>query len=104
MCTLARFTLRMRFASVQRIPNRSGKPGGLPVVSERSGPAQAGIRSVRAGADLVLTTGAGSHLKVVRALLAEARRSPAFRARVAESAARVLALKRDLGLRNPQPS
>jgi beta-N-acetylhexosaminidase len=73
-------------------------------VTERTGPAPAAIRSVRAGADLVLTTGAGSHLKVVRALVAEARRSPAFRARVAESAARVLALKRDLGLRNPQPS
>jgi len=70
-------------------------------VTERAGPAEAGVRSVRAGADLVLTTGAGSHLQVLRAIIAEARRSPAFRRRVAESAARVLALKRDLGLRAP---
>ena len=66
-------------------------------------PAVAGVRSVRAGADLVLTTGPGSHLRVLRALLAEARRSPAFRRRVEESAARVLALKRELGLRAPRP-
>ncbi len=72
-------------------------------VTERSGPDVAAVRSVRAGADLVLTTGAGSHLRVVRALLAEARRSPAFRRRVAESAARVLALKRRLKLAPPPP-
>jgi beta-N-acetylhexosaminidase len=71
-------------------------------VTERSGPAVAGVRSVRAGADLVLTTGPGSHLRVLRALLAEARRSPAFRRRVEESAARVLALKRELGLLAPR--
>ena len=71
-------------------------------VTERSGPAVAAVRSVRAGTDLVLTTGAGSHLRVLRALVAEARRSPAFRKRVAESAARVLALKQDLGLRAPR--
>ena len=71
-------------------------------VTERAGPAVAAVRSVRAGADLVLTTGAGSHLRVLRALVAEAQRSPAFRKRVAESAARVLALKRDLGLRAPR--
>ena len=70
-------------------------------VTERAGPAVAGVRSVRAGADLILTTGAGSHLRVLRAIIAEARRSPAFRNRVAESAARVLALKRDLGLKAP---
>jgi hypothetical protein len=39
---------------------------------------------------------------VLRALLAEARRSPAFRRRVEEAAARVLALKRELGLRAPR--
>src|SRR4051794_147738 len=71
-------------------------------VTERAGPAEAGVRSVRAGADLILTTGAGSHLRVLRAILAEARRSPAFRRRVAESAARVLALKRELGLPAPR--
>ena len=50
-------------------------------------------RAVRAGADLVLLTGEGSYAPVYRRLLAAARRSPAFRARVRESAARVLALK-----------
>jgi beta-N-acetylhexosaminidase len=71
-------------------------------VTARSGPEVAAVRSVRAGADLVLTTGAGSHLRVLRALVAEAQRSPAFRKRVEESAARVLALKRELGLRAPR--
>jgi beta-N-acetylhexosaminidase len=50
-------------------------------------------RAVRAGADLVLLTGQGSYAPVYRRLLAVARRSPAFRARVRESAARVVALK-----------
>jgi beta-N-acetylhexosaminidase len=71
-------------------------------VTARAGPATSAVRSVRAGADLVLTTGAGSHLRVLRALIAEARRSPAFRKRVEESSARVLALKEDLGLRAPR--
>jgi beta-N-acetylhexosaminidase len=71
-------------------------------VTERAGPAVAAVRSVRAGADLVLTTGAGSHLRVLRALVAEAQRSPAFRRRVEESAARVLELKQDLRLRAPR--
>jgi beta-N-acetylhexosaminidase len=70
-------------------------------VTARAGPAEAAVRSVRAGADLILTTGAGSHLRVLRAIIAEAQRSPAFRRRVAESAARVLALKQDLGLKPP---
>jgi beta-N-acetylhexosaminidase len=65
-------------------------------VTARSGPGRAAVRSVRAGVDLVLTTGAGSHLRVVRALLAEARRSPSFRRRVLESSARVLDLRRKL--------
>jgi beta-N-acetylhexosaminidase len=50
-------------------------------------------RAVRAGADLLLLTGEGSYAPVYRRLLAAARRSPAFRARVRESSARVLALK-----------
>jgi beta-N-acetylhexosaminidase len=50
-------------------------------------------RAVRAGADLMLLTGEGSYASVYRRLLAAARRSPGFRARVRESAARVLALK-----------
>ena len=70
-------------------------------VTARAGPGVSAVRSVRAGADLVLTTGAGSHLRVLRALVAEAQRSPAFRRRVEESAARVLALKEDLGLKAP---
>jgi beta-N-acetylhexosaminidase len=52
-------------------------------------------RAVRAGADLLLLTGRGSYAPVYRHLLDLAERSPAFRARVRESAARVLALKRD---------
>jgi beta-N-acetylhexosaminidase len=64
--------------------------GGIATVCERA---------VRAGADLVLLTGQGSYAPVYRRLLAVARRSPAFRARVRESAARVLALK----ARGPQP-
>jgi beta-N-acetylhexosaminidase len=58
---------------------------------------QAALRSVRAGADIVLTTGAGSWIRIYRALLAEARRSPAFAARVRASAARVNALQHTLG-------
>jgi beta-N-acetylhexosaminidase len=57
---------------------------------------QAAIRAVQAGADIVLTTGEGSWIRVYRALLAEARRSPAFAARVRASAARVNALQRTL--------
>jgi beta-N-acetylhexosaminidase len=59
--------------------------GGIRAVSERA---------VRAGADVVLLTGRGSYEPVFRQLLAVARGSEAFRARVRESAARVLALKR----------
>ena len=58
--------------------------GGIEAVSERA---------VRAGADLLLLTGQGSFAPVSRHLLALARRSPGFRSRVRESAARVLALK-----------
>ncbi len=56
----------------------------------------AAVRSVAAGVDLLLMTGPGSYLPVRAALLAQARRSPAFRARIAESAARVVALRRTL--------
>jgi beta-N-acetylhexosaminidase len=59
--------------------------GSITTVSERA---------VRAGADLVLLTGRDSYAPVYRHLLAVARRSASFRARVRESAARVLALKR----------
>ncbi len=59
-------------------------------------PERAAVRNVRAGVDIVLTTGRGSYVRVYRALLAEARRDPAFRARVRESAMRVVALQRSL--------
>jgi len=49
-------------------------------------------RSVRAGIDLLLTTGRGSSLRIYRRLLATARRSEAFAARVREAAGRVDAL------------
>jgi len=65
-------------------------------VIARSGVGTAAVRSLDAGADLLLTTGRGSYLPVVRAVLAAARRSPATRARLQESAARVLALRRRL--------
>jgi beta-N-acetylhexosaminidase len=51
------------------------------------------VRSVRAGNDIVLTTGHGSWIRAYRALLAEARASRSFRLRVRASAARVLALQ-----------
>ena len=57
---------------------------------------RAAVRSVRAGVDVILTTGRGSHLRVLRALTAEARRDPRFRAALQRSAARVLALRRNL--------
>jgi len=61
-----------------------------------TGVQEAAVRNVRAGVDIVLTTGRGSYSQVYRALLAEAKRDPAFRERVRESAARVVALQRSL--------
>jgi beta-N-acetylhexosaminidase len=61
-----------------------------------TGVQEAAIRNIQAGVDIVLTTGRGSYIQVYRALLAEARRDPAFAARVRESAARVVALQRSL--------
>ncbi len=54
------------------------------------------VRSIRAGDDIVLTTGHGSWIRAYRALLAEARASKSFRVRVRDSAARVLALQQTL--------
>jgi beta-N-acetylhexosaminidase len=68
-------------------------------VLDRSNVAVAARRSIEAGADLVLMTGSASWNAVFPALLREARRSPSLRRRVERSAARVLALKRALGLR-----
>ena len=43
---------------------------------------QVAVRSIRAGNDIVLTTGQGSWIRAYRALLAEARSSTSFRALV----------------------
>ena len=61
-------------------------------VLARSGIADAAERSIRAGADLILTTGSASWNAVYPRLLAEARRDPAFRKQIRDAAARVLAL------------
>ena len=65
-------------------------------VSGQMDPGEAAVRSVRAGADLVLTTGRGSYLPALRALAREARRDPDFRARLREAVARVEALRDSL--------
>jgi beta-N-acetylhexosaminidase len=58
-------------------------------VLARSTVATAAARSLRAGTDLVLLTGPGSYPPVYRRLLRDARRSPAFRARLRAARARV---------------
>jgi beta-N-acetylhexosaminidase len=65
-------------------------------VLDRSDVARAAERSIRAGADLVLTTGSASWSAIHPRLLRSARASPAFRERVRQSAARVIGLKEDL--------
>lgn len=55
---------------------------------------RAGIAGLRAGVDLLLTTGRGSWIRLDRALGAEARHSPAFATRLAGAARRVRALRR----------
>jgi beta-N-acetylhexosaminidase len=70
-------------------------------VLARSSIGEAAQRSLSAGADLLLLTGDGSFRPVSLALQARARRDPAFRARLADAAGRVVALKRSLGLRAP---
>jgi beta-N-acetylhexosaminidase len=71
-------------------------------VLARSDVATAAERSVRAGADLILMTGSASWNEVFPRLLRRAQSSRAFRARVRESAARVLALKSVLSLAPPR--
>lgn len=70
-------------------------------VTSRSSVQTASQRALLAGADLVLMTGDGSFRPVSLSLLSRARRDRAFRARVRAAAARVLALKRVLGLNPP---
>ena len=65
-------------------------------VLDRGGVASAAERSLKAGADLILTTGSASWNLIHPWLLREAQASPDFRKRVRESAARVLALKEAL--------
>ena len=57
---------------------------------------EAAQASIEAGVDLILTTGRGSYIRVFRALLERARQDAAFRDRVRESAARVLAAQSSL--------
>ena len=59
---------------------------------------EAAERSIEAGADIVLMTGAGSWNRVFPRLLARARADPSFRRRVGEAAGRVLELKRRVAL------
>jgi beta-N-acetylhexosaminidase len=61
-----------------------------------TGVQEAAVRNIRAGVDIVLTTGRGSYIQVYRALLAEAKRDPAFQQRVRESSERVIALQQSL--------
>jgi beta-N-acetylhexosaminidase len=68
-------------------------------VLKRSSLELAALRSLNAGADLLLLTGPGSFPRVYRELTIAAKRSAKFRARIAEAAARVIALKRSLGLK-----
>jgi beta-glucosidase-like glycosyl hydrolase len=63
-------------------------------VVDRSSVATAAVRSLRAGADLVLLTGPGSYPHVYRRLLKLARRSPTFRARLQAARARASAIAR----------
>ena len=65
-------------------------------VLARSSVEVAAERSLAAGADLLLMTGRGSWIHVFPHLLQRARKSPSLRARIAESAARVQALKKSL--------
>ena len=65
-------------------------------VLARSSVEVAAERSLAAGADLLLMTGRGSWIRVFPHLLRRARKSPALRARIAESAARVRRLRSSL--------
>jgi beta-N-acetylhexosaminidase len=62
-------------------------------VISRSSVDSAALASIRAGADLLLTTGRGSFIRVYRQLRAAANGSPELRARIAEAASRVRILR-----------
>ncbi len=67
-------------------------------VLDRSDLAEAAVRSVRAGNDLVLMTGSGSWNEIYPALIERAENDRDFATRVREAAGRVAALKKRLGL------
>jgi beta-N-acetylhexosaminidase len=64
-------------------------------VVRRSSTPVAAARSMRAGCDLLLTTGPGSYLQVLRRLVADARADPRFRGRLSEARGRIARLLRD---------
>jgi beta-N-acetylhexosaminidase len=68
-------------------------------VLARSSLERAAVRSVRAGSDLILTTGSGSYNRVYRALVHAAKRSPSFSKQMNASAARLERLRLELAKR-----
>jgi beta-N-acetylhexosaminidase len=70
-------------------------------VLARSSVQEAAVRSIRAGADIVLLSGADSDLSVYNRLLARARSDSAFRARVSQAYTRARALKDTLTNQRP---
>ena len=72
-------------------------------VPRRLSVARAAERSLTAGCDLLLLTSPSSRGRVVRHLAARAATSQAVGTRVRQAVARVLVLKRALGLRLPRP-
>lgn len=72
-------------------------------VLQRSSVARAAERSLTAGSDLLLATRPASYRPVFDRIRARALASPAVRRRLLQSTARVLELKRSLGLRLPEP-
>jgi beta-N-acetylhexosaminidase len=70
-------------------------------VLRRVSVARAAERSLAAGCDLLLLTGPSSWRTVIRHLASRAATSQAVRTRVRQAVARVLVLKRALGLRLP---
>jgi beta-N-acetylhexosaminidase len=82
---------RLKFAGVAMTDSLEAE-----AVRSRWSVTRAAERSLRAGADLALTTGRGSYTPVHRHLVRVARRDGAFAARLREAAARVLALRASL--------
>ena len=71
------------------------QPGGVSVRA-RSSIETAAIRSMRAGVDLILMTGAGSHIRIQRAFRPRPSASATFRARLERAGARVRTLQGSL--------